>query len=226
MAWNGNLGGGGRCRTFDRIAGGADHGLARFRSGDLGRRAILLGANGGRLVICEPVHIDDLIVGAAIDLRRFDGRRKSNRCVGGGIRYVITGWAGDDRVVFLVAAGKRSGGNEHDEHGGASHASPFALKRPSVKVVILHIVELGHSFVETMPYQAGSSAQRIRIGLTGLAFAFLLVLLGSIISHSSRDETANAVTQAVVNEPNEPLAELGVAPGAADATNNSSSGRK
>ena len=39
-----------------------------------------------------------------------------------------------------------------------------------------------------MPYQAGSSAQRIRIGLTGLAFAFLLVLLGSIISRSSRDD--------------------------------------
>ena len=28
-----------------------------------------------------------------------------------------------------------------------------------------------------MPYQAGSSAQRIRIGLTGLAFAFLAVCL-------------------------------------------------
>jgi diaminopimelate epimerase len=27
----------------------------------------------------------------------------------------------------------------------------------------LHIVELGHSFVDRMPYQAGSSAQRIRI---------------------------------------------------------------
>ena len=43
-----------------------------------------------------------------------------------------------------------------------------------------------------MPYQAGSSAQRIRIGLTGLAFAFLLVLLGSIISRSSRDDVSNA----------------------------------
>ena len=41
-----------------------------------------------------------------------------------------------------------------------------------------------------MPYQAGSSAQRIRIGLTGLAFAFLLVLLGSIISKSSRTRSA------------------------------------
>ena len=65
-----------------------------------------------------------------------------------------------------------------------------------------------------MPYQAGSSAQRIRIGLTGLAFAFLLVLLGSIVSRSSRDGTANAVQQASTNEPSEPLAELGVAPGA------------
>ena len=72
-----------------------------------------------------------------------------------------------------------------------------------------------------MPYQAGSSAQRIRIGLTGLAFAFLLVLLGSIISRSSRDE-ANNSTQVSANEPSEPLAELGVAPGASDTTNNSS----
>ena len=60
---------------------------------------------------------------------------------------------------------------------------------------------------------AGTSAQRIRIGLTGLAFAFLLVLLGSIITRSSRDDT-NAVNAAVTNEPSEPLAELGVAPGA------------
>lgn len=71
-----------------------------------------------------------------------------------------------------------------------------------------------------MPDQ-GTSAQRIRIGLTGLAFAFLLVLLGSIVSRSSNDSHPNAV-QATTNEPSEPLAELGVAPGAADATNNSS----
>jgi hypothetical protein len=71
-----------------------------------------------------------------------------------------------------------------------------------------------------MPYQAGSSAQRIRIGLTGLAFAFLLVLLGSIISRSSRDELNNAAEQASANEPSEPLAELGVAPGASESSNN------
>lgn len=66
-----------------------------------------------------------------------------------------------------------------------------------------------------MPYQPGSSAQRIRIGLTGLAFAFILVLLGSIISRSSRDESAATAQQAAAND-SEPLAELGVAP---DATN-------
>jgi hypothetical protein len=73
-----------------------------------------------------------------------------------------------------------------------------------------------------MPYQAGSSAQRIRIGLTGLAFAFLLVLLGSIISRSSSDDNVNSAQQAAANQPSEPLAELGVAPGASDTANNSS----
>jgi len=74
-----------------------------------------------------------------------------------------------------------------------------------------------------MPDGAGNSAQRIRIGLTGLAFAFLLVLLGSVISRSGRDDAARQSAQNETNtdEPNEPLAELGVAPGAA-TTNNSS----
>ena len=76
-----------------------------------------------------------------------------------------------------------------------------------------------------MPYEAGSSAQRIRIGLTGLAFAFLLVLLGSIISRSSRDDSVNAVQQASTNEPSEPLAEMGVAPGASESANNSSTNK-
>ena len=74
-----------------------------------------------------------------------------------------------------------------------------------------------------MANHAGSSAQRIRIGLTGLAFAFLLVLLGSIISRSSQDDTMNAAQQATANEPSEPLAELGVAPGASEDTTNNSS---
>ena len=75
-----------------------------------------------------------------------------------------------------------------------------------------------------MVHNAGSSAQRIRIGLTGLAFAFLLVLLGSVISRSgSDDRAANAQNAATNAEPNEPLAELGVAPGAGQTNNSSNS---
>ena len=85
--------------------------------------------------------------------------------------------------------------------------------------MFLHIVDAGHSFVDQMPYQAGSSAQRIRIGLTGLGIAFVIVLFASAINRSSRDDSANSVTQASSNEPSEPLAELGVAPGASDAGN-------
>jgi len=48
------------------------------------------------------------------------------------------------------------------------------------------------------------------------------VLFASAISRSSHDGTANAAQQAIANEPSEPLAELGVAPGASDSTNNSS----
>jgi hypothetical protein len=90
----------------------------------------------------------------------------------------------------------------------------------------LHNLGVGHSFIDRMPYQAGSSAQRIRIGLTGLAFAFLLVLLGSIISKSSHDNSGNAVQQSASNEPSEPLAELGVAPGASEASTNNLASNK
>jgi hypothetical protein len=54
--------------------------------------------------------------------------------------------------------------------------------------------------------------QRIRIGLTGLGVVFLLVLLGAAISRSGDDGAAN-VAAVNTGEPNEPLAELGVAPG-------------
>jgi hypothetical protein len=72
-----------------------------------------------------------------------------------------------------------------------------------------------------MADDAGSTAQRIRIGLTGLAFAFLLVLLGSVISRSRDDNAQPVPTNAEANEaePNEPLAELGVAPGGSDTDN-------
>jgi hypothetical protein len=72
--------------------------------------------------------------------------------------------------------------------------------------------------------------QRVRIGLTGLAFVFVLVLLGMIFTSPSAEEpiTANALEQELSGgvpaprppandaQPKEPLAELGVAPGNAD----------
>ena len=54
--------------------------------------------------------------------------------------------------------------------------------------------------------------QRIRIGLTGLAFVFLLVLLGTAISRSSEDSIAPPLENELA-EPAEPLAEIGAAPG-------------
>ncbi len=65
--------------------------------------------------------------------------------------------------------------------------------------------------------------QRVRIGLTGLAFVFLLVILGAAVSRWG-EEGADNNTVTVVNtetEPNEPLAELGVAPGESSASNDS-----
>lgn len=57
--------------------------------------------------------------------------------------------------------------------------------------------------------------QRIRIGLTGLAFVFLLVLLGTAISRSGNDGSGPTVQNelAAPGEPNEPLAQIGAAPG-------------
>jgi hypothetical protein len=76
-----------------------------------------------------------------------------------------------------------------------------------------------------MADDTGTTAQRVRYGLTGLAIAFLLVLLGSVISRASRDDAPSVAANAEANtqEPNEPLAELGVAPGGGDTANNSSS---
>lgn len=74
-----------------------------------------------------------------------------------------------------------------------------------------------------MADEAGSSAQRIRIGLTGLAFAFLLVLLGSVISRSREDNPAATQVEANDSQPDEPLASLGVAPGGSEAAENNAS---
>lgn len=64
-----------------------------------------------------------------------------------------------------------------------------------------------------------TSMQRVRIGLTGLAFVFLLVLLGTAISNGGRDGASNRDEASAEGQPNEPLAELGVAPGQVEDAN-------
>ena len=71
--------------------------------------------------------------------------------------------------------------------------------------------------------------QRVRIGLTGLAFVFVLVLLGAVFRSASNEEplTPNSVEHQLNQgaasvtdqraQPAEPLAELGVAPGNPDS---------
>lgn len=73
--------------------------------------------------------------------------------------------------------------------------------------------------------------QRVRIGLTGLAFVFVAVLLAAALTSAPSGEpeiTPNSIERQGGNlpalpsaatpvTPTEPLAELGVAPGKADA---------
>lgn len=74
--------------------------------------------------------------------------------------------------------------------------------------------------------------QRVRIGLTGLAFVFLAVLLAAVFTRNPTREapiTPNLIEQQksgapapgqaapVPSRPTEPLAQLGVAPGNADS---------
>jgi hypothetical protein len=71
-----------------------------------------------------------------------------------------------------------------------------------------------------MASPAGTSAHRIRVGLTGLAIAFLLVLLGSVLIRARDSDSPQTVQQVNEGEPSEPLADLGVAPGSEPAANN------
>ena len=79
--------------------------------------------------------------------------------------------------------------------------------------------------------------QRVRIGLTGLAFVFLAVLLAAVFTRNPARETpitANLIEQQKAGghtpapappaaaQPADPLAQLGVAPGNADANNSAS----
>ena len=71
--------------------------------------------------------------------------------------------------------------------------------------------------------------QRVRIGLSGLAFVFLLVMIGAAITNWGDAPTNAATNQAIANatptEPNEPLAEIGAAPGESSAANAASSNK-
>jgi len=72
--------------------------------------------------------------------------------------------------------------------------------------------------------------QRVRIGLTGLAFVFVLVLLATILVRPSAEvplsetnigqqRAGGAPAAPAEEQPKEPLAELGVAPGNAEHNN-------
>ena len=68
----------------------------------------------------------------------------------------------------------------------------------------------------------GERIQRVRIGLTGLAFVFLLVLLGTAVSRSGEEPAARpAQADGLANDagPAEPLAQIGVAPGQSTSYN-------
>ncbi len=63
--------------------------------------------------------------------------------------------------------------------------------------------------------------QRVRIGLTGLAFVFVLVLIGAAITNWNGDPAPDnqTIANAAPTEPNEPLVEIGAAPGESSAAN-------
>jgi hypothetical protein len=68
--------------------------------------------------------------------------------------------------------------------------------------------------------------QRVRIGITGLAVVFLVVLLAAAIVGFRSDDATSAANNAALAagnasataQPKDPLAELGVAPGGSTAT--------
>ena len=76
--------------------------------------------------------------------------------------------------------------------------------------------------------EAKERVQRVRIGLTGLAFVFVLVLIGAAITNWSVDPptTNQAIANAAPAEPNDPLAEIGAAPGESSAANEVTGNRR
>lgn len=71
--------------------------------------------------------------------------------------------------------------------------------------------------------------QRVRVGLIGLAIVFLLVLFATAISRSSENgapSQPSPAANATASEPNEPLAEIGAAPGQAGNSVNATDSHK
>jgi hypothetical protein len=55
---------------------------------------------------------------------------------------------------------------------------------------------------------------RVRVGIFGLAWVFLLVMLATAFVHVAADQQGgNSAASSNMTAPSEPLAELGVAPG-------------
>jgi hypothetical protein len=73
--------------------------------------------------------------------------------------------------------------------------------------------------------ETGDRMQRVRVGLTGLAVVLLIIALAAAVFRRVDDQagTGGANNSAKVLPPSidEPLAELGVAPGAAEEEGNS-----
>jgi len=76
--------------------------------------------------------------------------------------------------------------------------------------------------------EAKERVQRVRIGLTGLAFVFVLVLIGAAITRWSADPPGEnpVIVNTMPAAPNEPLAEIGAAPGESSAANAASSNKQ
>jgi hypothetical protein len=61
---------------------------------------------------------------------------------------------------------------------------------------------------------AKGGTQRVRVGLIGLAWVFLLVAAATAFLQAAKDPTdANTAAENLIDPPNDPLADLGVAPG-------------
>jgi hypothetical protein len=54
---------------------------------------------------------------------------------------------------------------------------------------------------------------RVRVGLIGLAWVFLLVAVATVVLRAAEDPQSGSAAANSVAAPNDPLADLGVAPG-------------